>query len=77
MPFPLYHLDLYQSNITVDSTFQVHGAINWEGACTVPGGLVQPPLFLRVLPRAMDDPDIILQMGSQRIETPYSSWQRQ
>ncbi|KAL4756106.1 uncharacterized protein BDW70DRAFT_154447 [Aspergillus foveolatus] len=56
-PFPLYHPDLYQSNIIVNSSFQVLGVIDWEGVCTVPWEVVQPPIFLTVLPRAMDDPD--------------------
>ncbi|KAL3456031.1 hypothetical protein BJX64DRAFT_271350 [Aspergillus heterothallicus] len=55
-PFPLYHPDLYQSNVIVDDSFRVLGVIDWEGACTVPWEMVQPPLFLSVLPRAMDDP---------------------
>ncbi|KAL2838630.1 hypothetical protein BJY01DRAFT_257975 [Aspergillus pseudoustus] len=56
-PFPLYHPDLYQSNVIVDDSYQVLGVIDWEGACSVPWEVVQPPLFLNVLPRAMDDPD--------------------
>ncbi|RHZ43885.1 uncharacterized protein CDV56_102637 [Aspergillus thermomutatus] len=55
-PFLLYHPDFYQSNIIVDESFRVLGVIDWEGACTVPWELVEPPLFLSMVPPAMDDP---------------------
>lgn len=56
-PFPLYHSDLYHSNVIVDGSFGVLGVIDWEGACTVPWEIVEPPLFLSVVPPAMDDPN--------------------
>lgn len=55
-PFPLYHPDLYHSDIIVNDSFRVLGVIDWEGACTVPWELVDPPLFLSIMPPAMDDP---------------------
>ncbi|RJE25089.1 Phosphotransferase enzyme family [Aspergillus sclerotialis] len=55
-PFPLYHPDFYHSNIIVDGSFRVLGVIDWEGACTIPWDLVEPPLFLGIVPPAMDDP---------------------
>ncbi|KAK9622303.1 hypothetical protein V6Z98_006977 [Aspergillus fumigatus] len=55
-PFPLYHPDFYHSNVIVDESFKVLGVIDWEGACTVPWELVEPPLFLGIVPPAMDDP---------------------
>lgn len=54
-PFPLYHPDLYHSNIIVDESYKVLGVIDWEGACTVPWEIIQPPLFLTTVPPAMDD----------------------
>ncbi|CEL03983.1 hypothetical protein ASPCAL05117 [Aspergillus calidoustus] len=56
-PFPLYHPDFYHSNIIVDESFAVLGVIDWEGACTVPWELVEPPLFLCTVPPAMDSPN--------------------
>lgn len=53
-PFPLYHPDLRHSNIMVDEEFQVLAIIDWEGASTVPWELIEFPLFLAVVPRAMD-----------------------
>ncbi|KAL3469908.1 hypothetical protein BJX99DRAFT_251616 [Aspergillus californicus] len=54
-PFPLYHPDLYHSNVVVNPSFEVLGVIDWEGACTVPWEMVQPPLFLGIVAPAMDD----------------------
>ncbi|KAL5365393.1 hypothetical protein BJX96DRAFT_181678 [Aspergillus floccosus] len=56
-PFPLYHHDFYQSNIIVDDKFRILGIIDWEGASTVPWELVEPPLFLSIVPPGMDDPN--------------------
>ena len=53
-PFPIYHPDLYQSNVIVDDKFTVLALIDWQGACTVPWELVEFPLFLSTVPRAMD-----------------------
>ena len=53
-PFPLYHPDLYHSNIMVDEKFNVLSFIDWQGACTVPWEVVEFPLFLTAIPRAMD-----------------------
>jgi hypothetical protein len=53
-PFPIYHPDLYQSNIIVDSKYKVLSMIDLQGTCTVPWELVEPPLFLNTVPRAMD-----------------------
>jgi Phosphotransferase enzyme family len=53
-PFPIYHPDLYHSNIIVDDKFNILGVIDWQGACTVPWELVEFPLFLNTVPRAMD-----------------------
>ncbi|KAL4945884.1 hypothetical protein BDV06DRAFT_229742 [Aspergillus oleicola] len=56
-PFPLYHPDLYHSNIIIDDAYKILGVLDWEGACSVPWEIVQPPLFIHNLPRAMDDPE--------------------
>ena len=53
-PFPIYHPDLYHSNIVVDEKFKIMGVIDWQGTCTVPWELVEHPLFLATVPRAMD-----------------------
>ncbi|KAK2020884.1 hypothetical protein LX32DRAFT_605704 [Colletotrichum zoysiae] len=56
-PFPLCHDDFLHSNIMVDeASFNVTGIIDWEGACTVPWGLVAYPEFIKVMPRAFDLP---------------------
>ncbi|KAK2051006.1 hypothetical protein LY76DRAFT_557687 [Colletotrichum caudatum] len=56
-PFPLCHDDFLHSNIMVDeASFNVTGIIDWEGACTVPWGLVTYPEFIQVMPRAFDLP---------------------
>ncbi|KAG2420429.1 hypothetical protein HFD88_000041 [Aspergillus terreus] len=56
-PFPLYHHDLYHSNMIVDDKFLILGVIDWEKASTVPWQLVEPPLFLSIVPATMDDPN--------------------
>lgn len=53
-PFPTYHPDHYHSNIVFDKSFNILSIIDWQGACTVPWELVQFPLFLSMIPRAMD-----------------------
>ncbi len=53
-PFPIYHPDLYQSNVIVDDKFQVLALIDWQGSWSVPWELVEFPLFLSTVPRAMD-----------------------
>jgi hypothetical protein len=55
-PFPIYHPDLMQHNVIVDDDFDVLGVIDWQGTYTVPWELVQPPLFFRGVPQAMDAP---------------------
>ncbi|KAL4931868.1 phosphotransferase family protein [Aspergillus undulatus] len=55
-PFPVYHPDFYHSNIIVNPSFEVLGVIDWEGTCTVPWEMVEPPLFLGIVAPAMDDP---------------------
>ena len=55
--FPLCHVDLMHSNITVDSDYNVLGFIDWDGACTLPWELVTFPLFLRACPPAFESPD--------------------
>ncbi|RAL16218.1 phosphotransferase family protein [Aspergillus homomorphus CBS 101889] len=56
-PFPLYHRDLYHSNMIVDERFRIIGTSDWEGASTVPWELFEPPLFIVVGPRALDYAD--------------------
>ncbi|KAL3454441.1 hypothetical protein BJX65DRAFT_260508 [Aspergillus insuetus] len=67
-PFPLYHSDLYTSNIIVDDCFRVLGIIDWEGACSVPWEVVEPPLFLAVSCLALwMIPAIMMQTGGLKI----------
>ncbi|KAL4947938.1 hypothetical protein BDW69DRAFT_177453 [Aspergillus filifer] len=56
-PFPLYHPDLYVSNIIIDYEWDILGVIDWEGACTVSWEVVEQPLFVSNMPRAFDDPE--------------------
>ncbi|KAJ5249537.1 hypothetical protein N7524_011853 [Penicillium chrysogenum] len=57
-PFPLAHDDFLHSNIMVDeSSFDVTGIIDWEGAFTVPYELVAFPDFLTVMPISFDLPE--------------------
>lgn len=57
-PFPLCHDDFLHSNIMVDETsFDVTGIIDWEGACTVPWELIAFPEFLQVIPVSFDLPE--------------------
>jgi hypothetical protein len=53
-PFPIYHPDIYHSNIIVDDKFDILRVIDWQGTCTVPWELVEFLLFLNTVPRAMD-----------------------
>lgn len=55
-PFPLYHPDLYQHNIIVDNDYKVLGVIDWQNACTVPWEIIEFPLFLTTVAKAMDAP---------------------
>ena len=65
-PFPIYHPDLYHSNIVVDEKFNLLGVIDWQGACTVPWELVEFPLFLNTVPRALDAAFNYYQQGQPR-----------
>lgn len=56
-PFPVYHPDLYHSNIIVNKDFDILGVIDWENTCTVPWELVEFPLFLSMLPATMYNPE--------------------
>ncbi|GAB0137239.1 hypothetical protein EsDP_00005515 [Epichloe bromicola] len=55
-PFPITHTDFFHSNIVVDSNYTIQGVIDWEGACTMPWELVEPPLFLETVPQELDAP---------------------
>ncbi|EQK97880.1 Protein kinase-like domain protein [Ophiocordyceps sinensis CO18] len=56
-PFPIAHTDFFHSNIIVDSKYHIQGVIDWEGACTMPWELVEPPLFLETVPPELDAPN--------------------
>lgn len=55
-PFPLYHPDLFHSNIVIDRDCNILSIIDWENACTVPWEIVQFPMFLTSTPPPMDAP---------------------
>jgi len=55
-PFPLVHPDFGHNNIVVDDEYQILGVIDWEHACSMPWEMVDFPLLLTVVPRAMDVP---------------------
>ncbi|KAF7541418.1 hypothetical protein G7054_g590 [Neopestalotiopsis clavispora] len=74
-PFPLCHDDFLHSNIIVDETsFNVTGIIDWEGACTAPWGLVAYPQFLAVMPRSFDLPEHYDQNGQPLEEDTRERW---
>lgn len=50
----------------MDVSFKVLGVIDWEGACTVPWELFEPPLFLENVPPAMDNPHNYKASGQPR-----------
>ncbi|OHE98388.1 hypothetical protein CORC01_06384 [Colletotrichum orchidophilum] len=74
-PFPLCHDDFLHSNIMVDeASFNVTGVIDWEGACTVPWGLVAFPEFIQVMPRSFDLPQHYDQDGQPVEESVREKW---
>ncbi|TDZ39366.1 hypothetical protein C8035_v003382 [Colletotrichum spinosum] len=74
-PFPLCHDDFLHSNIMVDEgSFKVTGVIDWEGACTVPWGLVAYPEFIQVMPRSFDLPEHYDQDGQPLKESVKEKW---
>lgn len=74
-PFPLDHDDFLHSNIMVDeASFEVTGIIDWEGACTVPWGLVGYPDFLQAMPRSFDLPQKYDQDGQPLEEDVKETW---
>ncbi|KAL4899567.1 hypothetical protein BDW74DRAFT_109910 [Aspergillus multicolor] len=63
-PFPLYYSDLHQGNILVDDEFGIIGVLGWEGLCTMPWELVQPPPFISRSSRATGSPSDAEDPGS-------------
>jgi hypothetical protein len=53
-PFPLFHTDLYKSNVLVDSKYQVLSIIDWENAIVAPWELVEFIKDLSIVPPVMD-----------------------
>lgn len=77
-PFPLCHDDFLHSNIMVDeASFNVTGIIDWEGACTVPWGLISYPEFLQVMPRSFDLPQHYDRDGQPLEESVREKWREQ
>lgn len=50
------------------------GVIDWEGACTVPWGLVAYPEFIQVMPRSFDLPQHYGQDGQPLEESVKENW---
>jgi hypothetical protein len=55
-PFPVFHTDLYKSNVLVDSEYQILSIIDWENAIVAPWELVEFIKDLSVVPPVMDGP---------------------
>ena len=55
-PFPLFHTDFYNSNIIIDSEYDILSVIDWEGSFIVPWELVEFAKDLIIVPSAMDGP---------------------
>lgn len=55
-PFPLYHPDLFHSNVIVDDAYHILTIIDWEKASTVPWETVGFPMFLYTVPPPIDLP---------------------
>ncbi|KAF2019623.1 hypothetical protein BU24DRAFT_431357 [Aaosphaeria arxii CBS 175.79] len=55
-PFPLFHTDIYKSNIIIDSEYNLLSVIDWENAIAVPWELVEFIKDLCIVPPAMDGP---------------------
>jgi hypothetical protein len=74
-PFPLCHDDFLHSNIMVDeSSFNVTGIIDWEGACTVPWELIAFPEFLQAMPASFDLPQKYDRDGQPLDEEVRQTW---
>ena len=54
--YALQHNDYGHNNAIVNRRYVIQAIIDWEGACTVPVGIMDYPLTLRVVPRGMDLP---------------------
>ncbi|KAK7420723.1 hypothetical protein QQZ08_010258 [Neonectria magnoliae] len=76
-PFPLYHPDLFHSNIIIDSDYNVLSIIDWENACTVPWEVVQFPMFLASTPPPMDAPWNYDDAGEPTNQEIRERWQEQ
>jgi hypothetical protein len=76
-PFPLMHLDLYQSNIIVDDNYKVLGVIDWEGAHSIPWELLEFPLFLSIVPPPMDAPWNYNSYGQPKDPDTRRTWEDQ
>jgi hypothetical protein len=55
-PYPLFHTDLYNSNVIVDSEHNVLSVIDWENAIVAPWEAVEIFKNLSIVPAVMDGP---------------------
>ncbi|KAH9897416.1 protein kinase-like protein [Xylariomycetidae sp. FL2044] len=55
-PFPLFHTDLYISNIIIDPQYNILSVIDWEDAFVVPWEMLEFSKDLSIVPPIMDGP---------------------
>lgn len=55
-PFPLFHTDLYKSNIIINSEYTIFSVIDWENAIVAPWELVEFIKDLSIVPPVMNEP---------------------
>jgi Ser/Thr protein kinase RdoA (MazF antagonist) len=55
-PFPIFHTDLYKSNILLDSEYNIQGVIDWENAIVAPWEMVEFIKDLAIVPPVIDGP---------------------
>lgn len=53
-PFPLFHTDLYTSNMIIDEQYNLLAVIDWEDALVVPWEMVEFAKELSIVPPVMD-----------------------
>jgi hypothetical protein len=66
-PFPLFHGDLFKSNIIIDSDYNILSVIDWEDAIVVPWEMVEFIKDLCFVPLAMAGPQYCEGVTEQQI----------
>jgi hypothetical protein len=52
-PFPIFHTDLYRSNVLVDSNYRIQRVLDWDNAFVAPWELVEFPKDLYSAPPSL------------------------